>query len=89
METRRGKRREKKLLEPRYLPICISTSVSHGQDSSPSVFQLEILVLEFLAVNGSSAGSIVPREITTLAHEVGDDTMEGTTFVTEAFLAGT
>lgn len=42
-----------------------------------SVLQGEVLVLELVSVDGLSAGAIVVGEVTTLAHEVGNDTVEG------------
>ena len=46
---------------------------------------LKVLIGEFFAVDGLSAGSIASREITTLDHEVFDDAMEFTSGVTAKF----
>jgi len=68
--------------------IGVGSSVSHGQDSRSGVLQLEVLVLELVAVDGLSTGSVVVGEVSTLAHEVGDDTVEAGALVAEALLAG-
>lgn len=52
------------------------------------MLQGEVLVLEFIAVDGLAASAVVIREIAALAHEVGDDAMECRAFVAIALLAG-
>lgn len=32
--------------------VCAGTSVRHGEDAGPGVLQLEVLVIEFVAVDG-------------------------------------
>jgi hypothetical protein len=77
------------------------SSVGHGEDTGASVLQVEVLVLELLAVDGltTSALPIVSHwyriaggwdmtyvaagEVTTLEHELGDDTVEGRALVVE------
>jgi len=68
--------------------IGIGSRIRHGQDSRSRVLQVEVLVSEFLSVDGLSAGSVSTSEITTLQHEVGNDPMEHASLVTEALLAG-
>lgn len=53
-----------------------------------SVLQCEVLVLELVSINGLSASAIVVGEVTALAHEVGNDTVEGGALVAVALLAG-
>jgi len=52
------------------------------------VLQAEILVLELVAVDGLATSAVVVGEVATLAHEVGDHTVEGGALVTETFLSG-
>jgi len=53
-----------------------------------AVLQLEVLVGELVAVDGLAASAVALGEVTTLDHEVLDDTVEGGTLVTKALLAG-
>ena len=52
-----------------------------------SVLQTEVFVLEFVAVDGLSTGSISSGEISSLTHEVGDDTVEAGALVAKALLS--
>jgi hypothetical protein len=52
------------------------------------VLQCEVFVLELVSIDGLSASAIVVGEVTTLAHEVGNDTVEGRALVAVALLAG-
>jgi hypothetical protein len=51
------------------------------------VLQLEVLVLEFVPVDGLPTCAVSFGKITTLDHELFDDTMEAGAFVAKAFLA--
>merc|ERR1711865_1257729 len=68
--------------------VGAGASVGHGQSSGASVLEGEVLVLELGAVDGLAAGTVVVGEVTALAHEVGDDTVEGGALEAEALLAG-
>lgn len=68
--------------------VGVGTGVGHRHDSGSGVLQGEVLVLEFVTVDGFSTGAIVVCEVTTLAHEVGDDAVECGALVAIAFLAG-
>jgi len=52
-----------------------------------SVLQVEVFIRELLTIDGLTAGAVAAGEITTLAHKVGDDTMESGTLEVER-LAG-
>ena len=69
--------------------VGVGASVGHGEDTGASVLQDEVLVGEFLAINGFATSAIVVCEVTSLEHEVGDHTVEGGALVTEALLACT
>lgn len=51
------------------------------------MLQLEVLVGELVAVDGLATSAVALGEITTLDHEVLDDTVEGGALVTKALLA--
>jgi len=56
--------------------VGVGTSVGHGEDARASVLQLEVLISELLAIDGLATSAVAASEITTLAHEIVDDTME-------------
>ena len=51
-------------------------SVGHGEDTSLSVTDGEVLVFELATVDGLAAAAITSGEIATLSHEAGDDSVE-------------
>ena len=69
--------------------VGVRTSVGHGQQARLVVLQLEVLVGELLAVDGLATRAVTAGEVTTLEHELRDDSVEGRTLVAEALLAGT
>ena len=68
--------------------VGVGASVRHRQKSGNSVLEVEVLVGKVTPVDGVSSSPVTAFEITTLDHEILDDTMEEGTFVTETFLAG-
>ncbi|KAF1769647.1 hypothetical protein GCK72_001464 [Caenorhabditis remanei] len=61
--------------------IGVSSSVGHGQPSGSVVLQLEVLVSELFSVDRTSSGSVSAGEISSLNHEVFDDTVEFASWV--------
>ena len=51
-------------------------SVSHGEDSSAGVLVLEVLIIELSAIDTFAASTVACGEISTLSHEVWDDSVE-------------
>lgn len=51
------------------------------------MLQLEVLIRELVAVDGLAASTVALGEVTTLDHEVLDDTVESGALVAEALLA--
>jgi hypothetical protein len=49
------------------------------------MFKSKVFIAKLSSIDGFASSAIVIGEITTLAHEVGDDTMEDTTLVTKTF----
>ena len=52
------------------------------------MLQLEVLVFKLVAIDRLSTSSVVVSEVTSLAHELGDDTVERRSLVAESLLAG-
>ena len=51
------------------------------------MLELKVLVLELLAVDGLATSAVATGEVTTLEHELGDDTVEGRALVSETLVA--
>lgn len=67
--------------------VSVRAGIGHGKKTRASVLDAEVLVREFRAVDRLAADAGVVSEVTALDHEVGNDTVEPRTRVTEAFLA--
>ena len=73
--------------------VGVGAAVRHGEEARTRVLQCEVLVGEALAVDGLTARAVSVREITSLvmrheygenlAHELGNDTMQGAALVVE------
>ncbi len=68
--------------------IWVGSGIGHRQKSWTGMIMLEIFVIEFLSVNGFASSSIMVREITSLKHELRDDSVEDGSFVSIPFFAG-
>lgn len=69
--------------------IGVWSSISHAHDAGSGMLKSEVLVFEFVSINGLSSSTVVVGEVTTLAHEVWDDAMECGALVAVTLLAGT
>jgi len=69
--------------------VGVWSSIGHAEDAGASVLELEVFVLELVAIDGLAASSVVVGEVSALAHEVGDHAVEGGAPVAKAFLSGT
>jgi len=67
-------------------PVGSGSSVGHGQDSGSLVLQGEVLVGELGAVDGLASSAVVVGEVTTLAHEVRDNPVEGRSLESKSLL---
>lgn len=84
------------LLQPRGLDggdeelrtVGVGSGVGHGQQSRLGVLELEVLIGELVTVDGLSTGTVSVGEVTTLQHEVGDDSVEGRSGVAETLFTG-
>jgi len=68
--------------------VGVGSSVGHRQDSGSGMLEVEVLVLELVAVDRLASGSVVVGEVSTLAHELGDHPVEGGSGIAVALLAG-
>merc|ERR1711879_967243 len=68
--------------------VGVGAGVGHGEEERLVVGELEVLVGELLAVDGLSTSAVATGEVTTLEHELGDDTVELGAGVAEALLVG-
>lgn len=68
--------------------VGVLSGVGHAQKSGASVLQLEVLIGELLAIDRLSAGSVALGEVSSLDHELLDDTVELGALVAVALLAG-
>lgn len=51
------------------------------------MLQLEVLIRELVSIDAFSSSAIVVCEVSTLAHELGNNSVESTAFVAKAFLS--
>ena len=63
--------------------VSVLSGVGHGDPTGAVVRQDKVFIFEFVAVNALPARSVTTREVTPLAHELGDDTVEAGPFVAE------
>ena len=61
--------------------VGVGASVSHGEDAGSGVLFLEVLVSEFVSVDGLTTSAVSGSEIAALAHEARDDSVESAALV--------
>ena len=83
IQPRRGLGADEKLRA-----VSIRSRVGHGHDARLGVLELEVLVVELLPVDGLAAGAVPVGEVAALAHEFGDDPVEGRAPIAKALLPG-
>ena len=67
--------------------IGVGSCVGHRQDSRSSMLQREVLIGKLVSVNAFATSAIASGEITTLTHELLDDSVEFGALVSESLLA--
>ena len=67
--------------------VGVGTSISHGKETSLCVLVHEAFIIEAVAVDRFAATTVICSEITTLSHELRNNTVEAVTTVAEAFLS--
>ena len=68
--------------------VRIWARIGHRENPRTGVLELEVFVGKLLAVDGFPTSSVLAGKVATLAHELGDDTVEWRSFVTEALFTG-
>ena len=63
--------------------VGIWTTVGHTEASETRVWQFEVLISEARTVDRNTTSSVEVGEVTTLAHELWDDTVEWTVLISE------
>ncbi len=63
--------------------VGVLTRVGHGQHEWLRVIILEVLIGELGTVDGATTGTVLVGEVTTLAHKVGNDSVEGAASVAQ------
>lgn len=61
----------------------------HRQSAWLEMLQIEVLIFEFSSIDRFAASAVVIGEVTTLAHEVRNDTMECGSLVAKTLLTST
>jgi hypothetical protein len=69
--------------------VGTGTSVSHGQETGTGVLEGKVLISKLVTVDGLTTGTVVVGEVTTLEHELGNDTVEDGALVTVTVLTST
>ena len=67
--------------------VGVGSGIGRGQNARTGMLQGEVLVGKIVAIDRLAASAIVICEVTTLAHEVGDNAMETGALIAEAFFA--
>ena len=68
--------------------VGVGASVCHGKEARAGVLELEVLVSELRAVDGLTTNTGAVSEVTTLDHELRNNTVESGTLVVERLARG-
>jgi len=66
--------------------VRVGAGIGHGEDAGSDVLLDEILVGELFAVDGLAAGAVAAGKVASLAHEAGNDAVEGGPRIAEPLL---
>jgi len=56
--------------------IGVLAGICHREETGFGVLELEVLIGEFFTVDGLATSPVMASEVTTLTHELGDDSVE-------------
>jgi len=68
--------------------IGVLSCVGHGEEALLGVLELEVLIWELVAVDRLPTSAITPGEVSTLDHEILNDTVEGRPLISKVLLSG-
>lgn len=71
----------------RFLAIGVLASIGHAHQAGLLMLELEVLILELLAVDRLAAGAVSICEVPALAHETWDDAVERGALVVQGHAA--
>lgn len=67
--------------------VGVGSGIGHREQSGSTVLDLEVLVFELLTIDGFSSSAVFVGEVTSLNHELRDDSVEGAALVSEALFS--
>lgn len=68
--------------------LNIHTSIGHGNSTWSKVLNLKVLISKSWSINWFTTTAISRGEITSLNHEVGNNTVESASFISKSFFSG-
>jgi hypothetical protein len=68
-------------------PVGVSTSIGHAKKTRGVVLDGEVLIVKLVTVDALAASTITTGKVTSLTHEVSDNTVELRALVAKALLA--
>lgn len=69
--------------------VGVGTSVGHWEKVRLVMFEFEVFIFKLVSINGLASGTISVCEVSSLSHEISDDSMERWSLVSKSFLSGT
>jgi hypothetical protein len=67
--------------------LRVGTSIGHAQETNISVLEGKVFIGKLFTIDGATTGTVLTGKVTTLAHETGNDTVEGRSGITETLFA--
>ena len=67
--------------------VGVRAGIGHGEQVGLGVLQLEVFISEFLSVDGFSSSAVLLGEVSSLGHEIVDDSVEWGSLVSESLFS--
>jgi hypothetical protein len=74
--------------EEKLTSVRVGSSIGHGKNSGASVRELKVFIGELVSVDGLASSSVVVGEVSSLAHEIRNHTVERTLGESKTLLSG-